>query len=405
MALTAIVSTLLSVALLTPQGSKGPLLNIGQKGSRVAEIQALLAADGLDPGKATGVADAATLAQAAQFWTFHPGPDLLLALRRQVRSRKVFPGFAQTANQWFSQAGFDSGASFSVRLKRFQNRLGLPSTGAVDGAVAAALAHWWGIHQAYVQHWNYRAQPGDSFTLLALASGQSVSQVEAENPAHGSVLWVGQTIAWTPPKTSPPSSPPNTGGAKPSPSVGVLANLHPLAGLAVVMPSVEQTKALLNSETRFSARPAVAVLGQWALLHPQWIRRLEQAGNPVAMVGYSGILNAALPGAAVKQELSWSHAILDKDAPGAGEFYLKLPGAAGADAVAAGLGIERVSAAVRISSNQAWANQVMTAMSAHGRALIAVSPPPSAAAWNTLFGALAKHQMVLETLQQIWANP
>jgi hypothetical protein len=92
-------------------------------------------------------------------------------------------------------------------------------------------------------------------------------------------------------------------------STGVFSNIRPVAALVLANPSLTQVQALAQVQSTWKGPVPlldVAVTGQWALLHPAWIKKLSQFGDEVDLTGYSGIALNQLPESDAAKELNWA---------------------------------------------------------------------------------------------------
>ncbi len=309
------------------------------------------------------------------------------------------------------------------RLARMEQKLGIRPSRSLNGPVVLSLIHLWGIHQAFVHDWIYRAEPGDTLTEVALATGQSTATVARDNPQHGAILWVGQRVNWSapvkpsapqPPKSVTPElvppSKPSSGQSVPHPSApltGVLANLNPLAGLVLMNPSAHCLKTVLKVDPAFEP-VAAAVEGQWALLHRQLVAAWVARGHSLAVDGYSTTALAKLPLAAVSQELSWSEAVVRRITNTNQPTAVVLPTTGGYAVDAARnqyLSWLTPSVKVTAAGGRRWPAIVVHQLLVHPNQLVAVSPPSWSGAWPTLFANIHRRRIILETLRQISTAP
>ncbi len=344
-----LVATILSLALLTPAGSNHPALNTGAKGVSVAQLQANLDLLGYDAGSVTGSVNGQTLNAIDHFitqWGLGAHTNLSQQVTRALNSIQPWPtpwhGTALLAAQdwlagWHLYKGPLNGqwnTETKNALEKFLSDVGIQNSG-ITTADLSLMAHLEAIRVAYLHHWTYYAQPGDQLSQIAWTINMPVPTLQALNPAHGFILWVNQAVHWAKSVSTPVSSkeprpatqasgglknqkgkaksqPTKTPQAVSSPtpvSTGVFSNIRPVAALVLANPSLAQVQALVGVQSSWKGPVPlldVAVSGQWALLHPEWIKKLEQVGDEIDLTGYSGIALNQLPQSATAEELNWS---------------------------------------------------------------------------------------------------
>ena len=342
-----LVATILSLALLTPAGSNHPALNAGGKGVLVAQLQADLDLLGYNAGPVTGIVNGQTLNAVDQFvtqWGLAAHTQLSQQVVKELDAIQPWPtpwhGTSLLAVQdWLSGWGLYQGSlsgqwntATQNALEKFLHDAGIQNSG-LSTADLSLMAHLEAIRVAYLHHRTYHAQPGDQLSQIAWTINMPISTLQTLNPAHGSVLWINQVVHWTKAISSPVSQKrrrPSTkasGGIKapqgkaksqtaknpavssPTPvGTGVFSNIRPVAALVLANPSLTQIQSLIEVQSVWKGPIPlldVAVSGQWALLHPEWIKKLSQMGDEVDVTGYSGIALNQLPKAAATEELNW----------------------------------------------------------------------------------------------------
>lgn len=400
MGISAALAGMLTSALLNGRPASRPLAP-----EQMVEVQSLL----ID----AGFSQANLSLDLAEFTSVTGEPATLSNLRAFDRQRPPSQELHRRIDQWLSLWYPHQSARQSLR--QVENRLGQHDA-ALTGSLAVSLIHLFGIHQAYVHHWTYRAQAGDSFTDLSIASGLSLATVIRDNPLHGSILWVGQAISWTPPpptsvgtQTPNPVKHPAVPSAPPVPkpliSTGVLAGLRPVAGLALLDPTPFSLRGLLQAEP-VGQSVTLVVEGQWALLHPRILVQAVKQGNQVAVTGYSRNQLGNLPKKGIVQELRWSRQIVGTILQSWPPYVIETPQEAGTavSTVAAKLHFGVVPVGAWIHPTHKWATTVRKVLLSHQNRLSVVAPPPSPRAYKAFFAALQVSHLTLESLGQIWSG-
>ncbi len=400
--------------------SRGPIeMNPEQR----LEFSALALDGGLcSPSSPAGyrlaVAEWASLTE-SPYRVWH-GLDSLVAFDR---GRVPSPRMVSLADVWLHNL-FPT-MSAARGQSRLEEALGLHPADTLSATVVLSLIHLWGIRQAFVHHWAYRAEPGDTVTEIAVATGQSPATVARDNPQHGSMLSVGQRVRWSlPVMPSAPQPPkpvipepmpipkPSSGRRTPVPApttpvTGVFADLNPLAGLVLMNPSARCLRTVLRVDP--ATEPiSVAVEAQWALLHQQLVAEWVARGHSLAVDGYSTTALAGLPLAAVSQELGWSEAVVRRITGVGQPAVVVLPTAAArVVSVVQNQRIPWITPRAKVSAagGRRWSAIVIRQLLAHPNQLVAVSSPGGSGTWPKLFGDIRRHRIILETLTQIWTAP
>ena len=399
---TAALAVIMAAGLLNGTPKPGTVTPETQ-----VELRYLLVDAGISPNVDVYSTAGIRLAQ-AEFTSLTGFAATVNALRAYDATRPPSAAFRDIAERWL--ASWYPHRSSTLALHALQSRLAI-SRGPLNGSRAVTLIHLFGVHEAYLHHWTYRAQPGDSLTELAVASGQPLSKLIQDNPLHAPSLWVGQNVHWNAPKPTAktiPAPPPAKSTQEPSTpltTTGVLADLRPIAGLAIINPSVTALRALLAVEP-LGQSVTLAVTGQWALLHSRLIVSSSNRGNTVAIEGYSTTNLAALPPSGVRQELAWGQAIISGALKHLPVYMAVLPSDDIPTIVniAKQLKVRPVVAQATLDPKFAWATTVSRLLLSHPNQLAVVAPPPSKHAWQELFRRVHKEHLTLETLAQIWSS-
>lgn len=424
------ISSALSIALLTSGGSSPANWQAGAHGYVVAQVQAQLGVLGFNPGPVTGRM-APQLLQSADEYASAFGIKHQVPWAQQLNATIQAMGTVPTVTQGalvlsveddLAKLGLDSApltgqssAQLTAAIKAFQQQVSLPETGTLTASTLASLAHWTAVRVTASHHWSYQAQPGDSLSLLAWAAQLPVAGFEAANNEHGTSVDQGQSIHWTTKVVHiPPSSPPkrSTKPSSPTPpptsspgTTAVLANIRPVSDLVVMMPDANQVNSLLDAEAGTRVSVDVAVTGEWAELHPGLVKALEQAGNDVAVTGYSGKNLNTLPHWGVLQELNWAVHAVRSSTGQPPTFLFAVPRVDPAVSRAAGsLNLVSMSAQVVVHNTAATASttdQVQQALLGHPNQTVALE---GAVDWPVLFRDLNGQHFVFESLSQIWAG-
>lgn len=365
-------------------------LGMGETG---VEAGQLLAAEGLGPAEPSRLGLAVALVRYA---SIHGEPAAWLpALRATLAADGPVPGFA-------ARARADLRALFPGMPAGRAERAFAAATGArpgpLSGSAAVRLIHIYGMWWARVHQIPYRAEPGDSFTDIALAGNLTVAQARADNPFHGGVLWVGQRVRFRPP---PPPPPPPSPTVPSSPAAGVIAAVRPVAGLALLNPSARVVRELDRAPVAVRAI-ALVTTGEWALWHAPLVRAWSVAGGTWAVDGYSTTKLGSLPPMAIRQELRWSQAVIRQETGGAVPYVIPVDSRAAAlvAPAASALGLEMVKPTVTVDPPRQWPAGVAAALTRHEQALVA-AVAPARLNWFHVVEALRLRHIVLETLDQI----
>lgn len=421
--LSALVSSLLSLSLISPGSSSRSGWAVGDQGWTIAQLQGDLAGLGYDAGPESGVMTTKTLTAAADFVTqfgSRPQKNLIDEVNAQLRQLPSWPtgghGAAVLAVQnwlgaWHLYRGRIDGTwspSLDHAVKKFQTAVGLNASGRLTGQTLALMAHLFAVRVAYQKRWPYQAQSGDTLTDLAFATGLPLSTLKRANTAHGSMLWRGQTLYWSAPVAS--SLPSRV--VTPSPAPGGLTSsspqsLYPVAAMVWVSPDTQTVKALLTAEKLKShpLLPDVSVSGQWALEHPRLVRALSRAGNEIDICGYSQSVLNRLPLWGVRQELQWSERVLASELGVAPTFLVTSePSNAVVQHAASDMGLLELPATqymhVASGDQQALVQFLVTRQNG----LLVVNGSMTEKQWQALFGALKDRHFSFLTLGQLWAG-
>lgn len=398
--MNVVLATLLTAGLM--HGAPG-IVPASQE--QTTEIQYLMAEANYAAGVDSNVSTGFSLAS-AEFRSM-TGLAATVAQLRQYVSAMGTPSarFDQQIGVW-CRAWYPK-ATEHQGLVDLERALDVPM-GPPTTALAVTAIHLWGIRQAYLHHWAYAAEPGDTLTDLAIATGRSLASVTRDNPEHAPILWVGQLVSWT---TPPASKTPNisVGSAPlppPLPTSGVLAQLRPVAGLVIEDPNVSALSNLLRAEP-VGQSLTIAVLGQWALFHGRILARASREGNTIAIEGYSTTALGSLPAWGISQELSWSQKIVHQ-AIGSTPSYVLLAPRVATPAVLTvserlGLRFVPISATVEEAGAKGWVTTVSQILLSHPDRLTVAPPVTSYRLWRQLFSKLAKDRLTLATLTQIWS--
>ncbi len=424
------ISSVLSIALLTSGGSSPANWQAGAHGYTVAEVQSQLGVLGFNPGPVTGQMSPQLL-QSADEYASAFGVKRRVPWAQQLDATIHAMGTVPTVTQGalvlsveddLGKLGLDSApltgqsaARLTAAIKAFQQQVALPQTGTLTAPTLASLAHWTAVRVTASHHWPYQAQPGDSLSLLAWAAQLPAVGFEAANNEHGTSVDQGQPIHWaTKTITTPPSPPPKsptkpsslTPPSSPTPgTTAVLANIRPVSDLVVMTPDASQVNSLLDAEAGTRVSVDVAVTGEWAELHPGLVKALQQAGNDIAVTGYSGKNLNVLPRWGVLQELNWAvHAVRSST----GQSPTFLFAVQRADPVviqaAGSLNLVPMSAQAVVhgsSALSATTAQLQQALLAHPNQTVALQ---GAVDWPVLLRDLNSQHFVFESLSQIWAG-
>lgn len=424
------ISSVLSIALLTSGGSSPVNWQPGAHGYAVAEVQAQLGVLGFNPGPVTGEMSPRVV-QSADEYAAAFGIKRRVPWTQQLDETIQAIGTVPTDTQGalvlsveddLAKLGFDSAplsrqssAQITSAVKAFQHQVGLPGTGTLTSSTLASLAHWTAVRTTASAHWPYQAQPGDSLSLLAWAAKLPPAGFEAANNEHGTLVEQGQIIHWTtktvrtvprthPSPTSPP--PPSTPPAAPnSGTTAILANIRPVSDLVVMMPDSNQVNSLLGAEAGTRITVDVAISGEWAELHAGLVKALVQAGNGVAVTGYSGKNLNALPRWGVLQELNWAVHAARAATGQTPTFLFTLPRPdQTVSKVAQSLNLVPMSAQVVVRGTAFASNtatQLEQALLGHPNQAVVLQ---GSVDWPALFRNLNAQHFVFESLGQIWAG-
>lgn len=440
------IRSLLSVALLTSGGGATSHWQPGIKGYSVAQVQADLGVLGFNAGPVNGrLSETVSTASAVYRATFgwQSGTHMTESLQRTISAMGTVSPSARgslvlSVQNDLRLLGLYKGplngeisSGLTSAIQQFQKVVGQSASGTLTAQTLLSLAHWSAVRVTAHNHWLYRAEAGDSLSLLAWASGYPYKGFAAANASHGNQVDVGQTIHWksiaapavkvpqkprasnhpTTPKSNPPASPtPTNQGATPPPSAensvtGVLSNIKPIADLVVVNPSASDTQALLAQEQSRRIMVDVSVTGQWALLHPKLMHELVALGNQVVISGYSGADLNQLPKWGVMQEINWATKALSDTTNTTPTFLFLLsrPDSTVTE-VADSDHLVAMYPNITVGSPnlaQIASSAVQTALLNHPDEVVALTSPVN---WNHLFSSLDQHHFIFETLGQIWAN-
>ncbi len=425
------ISSILSVTLLTSAGSPASHWQIGEKGYRVAEVQAQLGVLGFDAGSVDGQVSERMLQATDDYvaaFGLLPKTPVRTDLTKTIQALGTVPSGTKgtlvlAVENDLRILGLYSGplnGQWSPQLKRaiggFDKKMGQPTDGTLSAHILSLIAHMTAVRVTARHHWAYRVRPGDTMSSLAFASGLPYQGFAAANNQHGAQLDVGQTIHW---RTASPASPKKSrahsipGGTKSSApssstppqsggSTGVLSNLKPISDLVVYNPSATEARALIQAEQSDNVSVDVAVSGQWALTHPTLMHTLSRVGNELDLNGYSGQRLNSLPAWGVKQELSWGlHAF--QDSLGRAPTFVISDAAANTTVTSAADALKLVIMNPNdvITSGPNVTQKTETALLSQPNRVVEVSKPLN---WSELFRDLKAKSFVFETLGQIWAS-
>jgi peptidoglycan hydrolase-like protein with peptidoglycan-binding domain len=458
-----LLASVISLSLMAP-GSLTPSQVSGQDPVAVAGIQSSLDVLGMNAGPINGDLSRTTYQSAENFLTQFgqsPGESLLSHLQRIVSSLPALgpdvSGASVVAVQswllsWHLYSGPVNGRMTKLTdaaIRKFQSLVGLPATGQVNGPTLESIAHLAVVRQAYLRHWAYAAQAHDRMSEIAWATGVSLKRLEADNPAHGTVLWVGQIVRFRPPLSAQTASPASqkavlpvgagkkertvspVAGSVPSghplrkphknaaakvlptaapagspPSQGIYSNLQPIAALILYDPNERGVTALLQAQEEYPHNLVdVAVTGEWVLNHPEQMQKLEHSGNEVIMDGYTGVSLNSLPAWGIRQEVQWSVKAFEETGVQTSAFISQpSPFSSPSDAALGSLNVLPMSPAETVGPIH-WQNTLVDGLLQHPEGVMGSAfVPQSAAVWTNFFGALAPHHFIFLTLGQIWAN-
>ncbi|MDA8193340.1 MAG: peptidoglycan-binding protein [Thermaerobacter sp.] len=416
-----LVTSILALTLLSQGAPQQPPLIPGAQGGTIAGLQASLDALGLNAGTVTGVVNLQTLTAAGSYVTQFPVTKHQPLATAAAQSVKRLPPFSSTASgsaigavetwlrAWRLYAGplhARGTPELQTAVSRFQQAVGLPATGVLSGLTLATMAHLAAVRVVYRRRWRYSAAAGDTITALAFATGLSLQRLESANPAHGTWLWTGQAIHWTPVVPANPSPSKSTAPSPAAvPSSATYSNLNPVAALVIVNPSAGVARSLLTAEARtrgLHALPDVALSGEWVLNHPGLAVTLAHAGNEVDTIGYSGTNLNRLPVWGVRQELGWAIKVFSSQLGQTPEFLLtpRQPSAA-VQSTAAAAALATITPGVDAPAG-ASTRQLLSLLLGHNRAIVVTTG--GAIKWPQLFASLAARRFVFLNLGQIWAG-
>jgi len=375
------------------------------------ELKSLLVDAGLSPQLKWDSAISLKLAQ-VEFLSVTGQPATIAGLRDYNSRRTPSAPFRRMADGWLQTwYPHDSAAK---ALDAVERRLGV-AKGPLSGRLAVTLIHLWGIRQAYLHHWRYRAEPNDTLTDLSVASGLSLAEVAKDNPLHFPYLWIGQVIAWRPPPTPAQparpevaSVPPNSGNSAPTTplaTTGVLAGLRPVAGLAIIHPTAQALAALLTVQP-LGQSVTIVVEAEWALLHPKLIDQAMRQGDTITFDGYSTERLDVLPQDGVRQELRWCRSVAHTIFKQSLVYWVDMPTKSNAMVVhtAQSLNFRIISAVFWPLPAGGWATTASRLLVQHPNQLAVIAPPASERVWKNFFAQVAREHTTLETLTQLWSS-
>lgn len=428
--LSSTVGTLLSMVLLGSTGPSPVAKNPGQSGFIVASIQSQLQMLDLYSEPVTGRVSHGMLMSLAHYVTVSSRPTAWVhALGVSVASthytRSNAPGSLEVSlERDLATLGLYKGpiqgrwsVALGRSLTRFDTEVGLPSRELVDPKTLSQLAHWTAVAITAQHRWPYRVEAGDTPKLLAWAAGLSQQTFLNINRIANRHLSLGQAIVWNTRARTPRKKPhskdhhtkssanPNPPASSSSPgTVGVLANIQPVANLVLLEPDAAEVSTLVQAQSRAKG-VNVAVTGSWALTHQKLMQEMVGVGIAIAVTGYSGVDLNTLPKSGVVQELTWAVDAV-KESSGQTPSFVVLTGKPNATVVdvCKANGLTPLTPSVMVKPSPSVVDEtalVKRALLTHPNQMVGVT---QALDFKTLFKSLFSHHFIYETFGQIWAG-
>ena len=427
--LASTVGALLSMVLVGSAGPSQVAKTPSPPGYVVASMQSQLQMLDLYSGSVTGRVSPEFLTALARYVTMcGRQTEWVNALAASTASTHYSPSSApgsvdvamerDLATLWLYQGPIQGHWSMELgqSLRRFDAEVGLPTRTLTAPKTLSQLAHWTSVAITARHHWPYRVKPGDTPKLLAWVGGISQSTFLNANRILSGQLSLGQAVVWnTRTKTVRKGQPtvrhtrqitPNPSASSTSPgTVGVLANIQPVADLVLLHPDAFDVSSLIRAQSLRNTGVNVAVTGSWALTHQELMQKMARRAIPIAVTGYSGVDLNTLPKAGVVKELTWAVDAV-KQVAGLTPGFAVLGAKPNATVLSVcrthGLTVLTPTVMVKpLASSVDETAAVTRTLLTHPNEMVGVTQTLD---FKALFGTLFAHHFIYETYSQTWAG-